>query len=182
MLVNVLVMAQQMFFNQHDLALSIVLLLFGVIIATTFGIFVAATVTDGLRQLAETAQALAEGDLSARVRVPGRDEVSQVALAFNEMAEQLQQAACQREELEVLRRDLIAWTSHDLRTPLTSIRAMIEALHDGVVDDPETRTGGVAAAPVFREIAENTVKLLDIPPIPEDLTYVFNEEIPDVEQ
>ena len=138
MLVNVLVMAQQMFFNQHDLALSIVLLLFGVIIATTFGIFVAATVTDGLRQLAETAQALAEGDLSARVRVPGRDEVSQVALAFNEMAEQLQQAACQREELEVLRRDLIAWTSHDLRTPLTSIRAMIEALHDGVVDDPET--------------------------------------------
>lgn len=138
MLVNVLVMAQQMFFNQHDLALSIVLLLFGVIIATTFGIFVAATVTDGLRQLAETAQALAEGDLSARVRVPGRDEVSQVALAFNEMAEQLQQAARQREELEVLRRDLIAWTSHDLRTPLTSIRAMIEALHDGVVDDPET--------------------------------------------
>ncbi|MCB1102614.1 MAG: penicillin-binding protein 2 [Kiritimatiellae bacterium] len=51
-----------------------------------------------------------------------------------------------------------------------------------VVDDPETRTGGVAATPVFREIAENTVKLLDIPPIPEDLTYVFNEEIPDVEQ
>ncbi|GJM43067.1 MAG: hypothetical protein DHS20C20_33490 [Ardenticatenaceae bacterium] len=35
-----------------------------------------------------------------------------------------------------MRKDLIAWTSHDLRTPLTSIRAMIEALHDGVVDDP----------------------------------------------
>ena len=52
--------------------------------------------------------------------------------------QQLQDAAAQREELDRLRQDLIAWTSHDLRTPLTSIRAMIEALHDGVVDDPET--------------------------------------------
>ena len=48
------------------------------------------------------------------------------------------QAEAQRSELETLRRDLIAWTSHDLRTPLTSIRAMVEALHDGMVNDPAT--------------------------------------------
>jgi signal transduction histidine kinase len=72
------------------------------------------------------------------VPVTGRDEVAQVSLAFNEMADQLQQAERQREELEVLRRDFIAWTSHDLRTPLTSIRALIEALYDGVVSDTET--------------------------------------------
>jgi signal transduction histidine kinase len=50
----------------------------------------------------------------------------------------LQQAAAQQAELEKMRRDLIAWASHDLRTPLTSIRAMIETLHDGVVQDPAT--------------------------------------------
>lgn len=137
-LVNVLVLAGLMFVNEHDLALSIVLLLFAAIIATSYGIFVAASVADHLRQLAGTAQKVAEGDLAARVNVTGRDEVAQAARAFNEMAAQLQQSAAERREVEELRRDLIAWTSHDLRTPLTSIRAMIEALHDGVVSDEET--------------------------------------------
>lgn len=136
--VNVLVMAGQMFFSPHDLALSIVLLVFALMIATTFGFFVASTVTNSLRVLASRAEAIAAGDLGAHVPVTGRDEVAQVSLAFNEMADQLQQAERQREELEVLRRDFIAWTSHDLRTPLTSIRALIEALYDGVVSDTET--------------------------------------------
>jgi len=136
--VNVLVMAGQMFFSPHDLALSIVLLVFALMIATTFGFFVASTVTNSLRILASKAQAIAGGDLGARTPVTGRDEVAQVSLAFNEMADQLQRAERQRAELEVLRRDLIAWTSHDLRTPLTSIRALIEALNDGVVSDTET--------------------------------------------
>jgi signal transduction histidine kinase len=136
-LFNVWVMQMQMFVSEHDLILSGVLLLFAAVIATTFGVFVAASVTDGLRQLATTAQRVAEGDLAARVSINGRDEVARVGQAFNEMAAQLQQAAAQRQELDTLRRDLIAWTSHDLRTPLTSIRAMIEALHDGLVDDPE---------------------------------------------
>lgn len=136
-LVNVWIMSERMFFNdEHDLILSGVLLVFAAVIATTFGIFVAASVTDGLRQLARTAQQIAEGDLTARVSISGRDEVAMVGNTFNEMAEQLQQTAQEREELEQMRRDLIAWTSHDLRTPLTSIRAMIEALHDGVVNDP----------------------------------------------
>lgn len=138
MFVNVLVMAQEMFFNAHDLALSIVLLVFAVLLVATFGIFVAATATDGLRKLAKSTQQVAEGDLSVRVEVSGQDEVAQVAVAFNEMAARLQEAEQQRQEVENLRRDLIAWTSHDLRTPLTSIRAMIEALHDGIVDDSET--------------------------------------------
>lgn len=137
-LTNVWVMARLMFVSYHDLILAGILILFAAIIATTFGIFVASSLTDGLRQLAGTARRVAAGDLSARAAVPGRDEVSQAAAAFNEMAVQLEQAARQRQEVEALRRDLIAWTSHDLRTPLTSIRVMIEALHDGVVDDPET--------------------------------------------
>ncbi|MEJ2747020.1 MAG: HAMP domain-containing sensor histidine kinase [Anaerolineae bacterium] len=137
-LFNVWVMSQQMFASEHDLLLSGVLLLFAAIIATTFGVFAAASLTNGLRQLAHSAQAIAAGDLAVRVEVTGRDEVAQVGRVFNEMAAQLQQAEAQRAELETLRRDLIAWTSHDLRTPLTSIRAMVEALHDGLVADQET--------------------------------------------
>ncbi|HSM54799.1 MAG TPA: ATP-binding protein [Candidatus Sulfomarinibacteraceae bacterium] len=137
-LVNVLVMAGLMFVSEHDLALSLVLMLFAAIIAMTYGLFVSSSVADGLRELAQTARAVARGKLDARVPVTGRDEVAQAAVAFNEMAEQLEAAARQRTEVDKLRQDLIAWTSHDLRTPLTSIRAMVEALHDGIVSDEET--------------------------------------------
>jgi signal transduction histidine kinase len=134
-LFNVGILQQQMFVSQHDLILGGVLLLFAGIIATTFGIFVATSVSDDLRQISSTAQSLADGDLSARVSVGGRDEVAQVGIAFNEMAGQLQQVDKQREELDRLRRDLIAWASHDLRTPLTSIRVRVEALNDGMIED-----------------------------------------------
>ncbi|MGD8805079.1 MAG: ATP-binding protein [Chloroflexota bacterium] len=155
-LFNVWVMARLMFVNTHDLTLAGVLLLFAAIIATTFGVFVAASVTDGLRHLAGTANRLASGDLGARAKVTGRDEISQVAASFNAMAAQLQNAEEERLELENLRRDLIAWTSHDLRTPLTSMRVMVEALHDGVVDDEETRQR------YYRTILAEVVSLKDL--------------------
>jgi signal transduction histidine kinase len=137
-LFNVWIMSMRMFASPHDLLLSGILLAFAAIVATSFGVFVAANLNHGLRELADSAQQIAGGNLQARVAIKGRDEVARAGAAFNEMADQLQAAENQRAELEKLRRDLIAWTSHDLRTPLTSIRAMIEALHDGVVTDPAT--------------------------------------------
>jgi signal transduction histidine kinase len=53
------------------------------------------------------------------------------------MAHQLQAADQKQRQLESMRRDLIAWVSHDLQTPLASVRAVLEALSDGVVDEPE---------------------------------------------
>ena len=138
-LLNVWIMARLMFIEPHDLTLAGILLVFAVIIATTFGIFVSASVTDSLRNLADSAQQLAQGNLTERAAVRGRDEIALVARSFNEMASQLELADQKRTEVENLRRDLIAWTSHDLRTPLTSIRVMIEALRDGLVEDEETR-------------------------------------------
>jgi signal transduction histidine kinase len=137
-LFNVWIMSMRMFASPHDLLLSGILLAFAAIVATSFGIFVSANLNRGLSELADSAQQIADGHLEARVTIKGRDEVARAGTAFNEMAVQLQEAEKQRAELEKLRRDLIAWTSHDLRTPLTSIRAMIEALHDGVVSEQET--------------------------------------------
>jgi two-component system, OmpR family, sensor histidine kinase SaeS len=138
-LLNVWIMAELMFVDDHDLTLAGILLIFAVVIATTFGIFVSASVTDSLRILAHSARKLASGDLSARVKVIGQDEVAVVAQSFNDMAAKLEIADQKRKEIESLRRDLIAWTSHDLRTPLTSIRVMVEALNDGLVEDDENR-------------------------------------------
>jgi signal transduction histidine kinase len=102
------------------------------------GYFLSSTVTMRINLLKEAAQKLAEGDLQTRVPVSGRDEVSALAITFNQMAEQLQTADQKQRELEHLRNDLIAWVGHDLQTPLASMRAILEALSDGVVEDPES--------------------------------------------
>ncbi|HEY3474662.1 MAG TPA: HAMP domain-containing sensor histidine kinase [Anaerolineales bacterium] len=134
---NVWFSAQLMFASEHDLLLAIVLLFFASGIAMILGYFLSSTVTERINLLTGAAQKLARGDLQTRVPVSGRDEVSALASAFNQMAEQLQVADQKQRELESLRRDLIAWVGHDLQTPLTSMRAILEALADGVVDEPE---------------------------------------------
>jgi len=95
-------------------------------------------VTDRLGLLKGAAESLAQGNLETRVDVAGRDELASLGSAFNQMAAQLQVSAEKQRELERMRNDLIAWVGHDLQTPLASMRAILEALADGVVDDPET--------------------------------------------
>ena len=134
---NVWFSAELMFASEHDLLLATVLLVFAGGIATILGYFLSSTVTERVNLLKSAAERLARGDLQTRVPVSGRDEVAALSTAFNMMAEQLQAADQRQRELESLRRDLIAWVSHDLQTPLTSMRAILEALADGVVDEPE---------------------------------------------
>ena len=135
---NVWLTARLMFASQHDLLLATVLLLFAGGIAAAIGYFFSSALTRRVARLEEAAQAIAEGDLETRLPVEGRDEIASLARTFNEMAAQLQSAAQKQQQAETLRRDLIAWVSHDLQTPLASIRAIVEALADGVVDDPAT--------------------------------------------
>jgi signal transduction histidine kinase len=134
---NVWFSAQLMFASQHDLMLAIVLLVFAGGIAMILGYFLSSTVTERINLLKGAAEKLAGGDLQTRVPVTGHDEVAALSTTFNKMAEQLQTADQKQRELEGLRRDLIAWVSHDLQTPLASMRAILEALSDGVVDEPE---------------------------------------------
>ena len=135
---NVWFSAKLMFASPHDLLLSIVLLVFAGGMAMALGYFLSSTVVDRIHLLKKAAEKLAHGNLETRVLVSGRDEVSTLAESFNQMATQLQVADERQRELERLRTDLIAWVSHDLQTPLASIRAILEALYDGVVEDPET--------------------------------------------
>ncbi len=134
---NVWFSAAMMFADEHDLLLAIVLLVFAGGIAMILGYFLSSTVTDRVNLLKGAAEHLAQGNLQTRVPIQGHDEVSALATAFNQMAEQLQTADQKQRELENMRRDLIAWISHDLQTPLASMRAILEALLDGVVDEPE---------------------------------------------
>jgi signal transduction histidine kinase len=136
--INVWVTARLMFINQHDLTLATLLLLFATGIAMALGYFLSATLGDNLRALAQGAREIARGRLDTRVNIAGNDETADLSRSFNHMAVQLEAAAHKQQELDILRRDLIAWIGHDLRTPLASVRAIVEALADGVVEDPAT--------------------------------------------
>jgi signal transduction histidine kinase len=136
--INVWLAAQRMFISEHDLSLAGLLLVFAGAVAIAFGYTLALGVTDSLRKVAQGAGAIAQGQLATRVPVEGNDEVAALAAEFNRMAAQLEEMETMRRQLDAARRDLIAWASHDLRTPLASIRAMIEALVDDLVTDPET--------------------------------------------
>ena len=88
-----------------------------------------------VERLRGAADELARGDLTARAPESGPAELSELGRAFNQMAEQLG-------ELFDARRELVAWASHDLRTPLAAMQAMVEALEDGI-GDPERYLGSL---------------------------------------
>lgn len=136
-LLNVFIIAQLMFLSTaHDLKLLVAVLGFSAIVTVFFSLWVASTVAARLGLVAAGIGALAAGDYGARVTVGGGDEVARLAEDLNGLARRLQAAETQRQALERERRELTAAVSHDLRTPLASIRAMIEALDDQVVADP----------------------------------------------
>ncbi|MCB9453002.1 MAG: HAMP domain-containing protein [Anaerolineaceae bacterium] len=135
---NVWVTARLMFIDDHDLSLTAILLVFAGGAALGFGYFISNALTERIMMVADGARQLSKGDLSTRVAVQGNDELAGLATTFNMMATQLQELDTAKRQLEQSRRDLVAWVSHDLRTPLASIRLVISALRDGVVSDTET--------------------------------------------
>ncbi len=137
-LINIWVTARLMFIDQHDLALGTLLLIFAGGVSIAFGFFLSNSITQDLKDLVEGAEEISQGNFDTRVEVEGEDEIAQLGQAFNEMAIQLEKADAEKRALEEARRNLIAWASHDLRTPLTSLKVMLDALAEGVVDDPST--------------------------------------------
>ena len=144
-LVNVGVGAYSMFLSSHDMGILILLLGFALFLSLTFGYLLSEMLTASLRSVARGAMEVANGDLTVRVAVPEGDELGDLARAFNGMADKVEAAFQMERELEQARRDVeqarrdvIAGVSHDLRTPLASLQAMIEAVHDGIVSDPPT--------------------------------------------
>jgi len=90
-------------------------------------LLVARSLSAGVERLACATARFSRGELTARAPETGPRELAQLGSSFNEMAERI-------EELFDARRQLVAWASHDLRTPLASLKAMLEAVEDGLVE------------------------------------------------
>ena len=133
---NVFVTARLMFASDHDLRLAAVLLIFAGGIATALGYFLSTALSEKIQWVGRAAAAIAEGKRNVRVEVVGRDELAELGHTFNRMVARLEEAERHQLETEQLRRNLLAWIGHDLRTPLASIQALVEALTDGFVTEP----------------------------------------------
>lgn len=96
------------------------------IVAIALSLFFSRNVIAPVRAMSLASQRIADGRYDERVRVNGTDELAQLALYFNQMAEKLNQ-------IETMRRRLIGDVSHELRTPLTAIKGSMEGLMDGVL-------------------------------------------------
>jgi signal transduction histidine kinase len=104
--------------------------LIGAVIALLLGILLSRTLTRPIRELTQATHAVSEGDLSQQVPVRSKDELGELAKAFNKMSAQLSRSVNTRKQMT-------ADIAHELRTPLSLILGHAEAVHDGVL--PPTR-------------------------------------------
>jgi len=109
--------------------------------------------TSPLREMTAAAKAMARGDYSTRVRATSRDEVGQLAEAFNTMSTDLEAA-------DTYRRELIGNVSHELKTPIAALRAVLENIADGVTE-PDPRTLAVALRQT-EKLGDLVSELLDL--------------------
>jgi signal transduction histidine kinase len=122
----VLLSGVAMFSSGHDVTILAVATA-AATAALVASLLVGGSILRSLERVRTASSHLARGDLSARAPGGGPAELADLAASFNEMAENL-------EGLFDARRQLVAWASHDLRTPLASMQAMLEAFEDGLAE------------------------------------------------
>ncbi len=121
------------------------------VLSVLLALFLSRSVAAPLRRIASTAEAIARGETDARVPISGPTEVHALARSFNTMADQV-------EATQQSQRDFVANVSHDLKTPLTSIRGFSQALLDGTASTPEATARAVH---VIHEEAEHMRRMVD---------------------
>jgi len=138
-LANLGVLAAFMFVDPHDALLMATLLAYSAGAGIAAAVMVARSAATAVDRLTGTARELAGGNLEARTGpLAAGPELEALAEALDDMAERLLASLTRERAVEARRRDLITAVSHDLRTPLAGLRAMVESIDEGVVDDPST--------------------------------------------
>ncbi|MDZ7674007.1 MAG: ATP-binding protein [Acidimicrobiales bacterium] len=131
--VGVVLAAYAMFVSSHDLGALLVVLLASSTSAVVLAVRFGSRISTASQDLEGLARRLGDGDLILVGDVPVAQELRRLAEELQVASERLEEARRRERCMETSRRELIAWVSHDLRTPLAGIRAMVEALEDGVV-------------------------------------------------
>ncbi|AJF68986.1 sensor histidine kinase [Streptomyces vietnamensis] len=136
MLAGTLAVAQAMFLSAHDLWVVTVVVAMAALVSLGTALVLGRWVVGRSRALARAARDFGDG---GRFSAPDGAATAELAALSRELAAtsaKLDASRRRERSLEASRRELVAWISHDLRTPLAGLRAMAEALEDGMADDP----------------------------------------------
>lgn len=127
--------ARAMFISDHDFGVMLLVALVGGAVALGFAVVVGAAISAWSHRLRDEARRFGDsGDFAPIGSSP--TELQELSEELVRTSERLREAREQEQRLEASRRELISWVSHDLRTPLAGLRAMTEALEDGLAEDP----------------------------------------------
>ncbi len=133
-LVAVVAIAALMFVSDENAVMIAVLVAFSGVIAVRAAQLVSAGVLRDVEAVRDGLIAVGEGERSMRIETSSRDELAELAEAANSMIERLAAEERARDAAEAARRHLVVAVSHDLRTPITSLRLLAEAVGDDIVD------------------------------------------------
>jgi two-component system, OmpR family, sensor histidine kinase BaeS len=111
-----------------------------------------------LEELVDASGRLAGGDLTARVKVGGLSETAVLGSAFNEMADELQRRAGERDQLERTKDEFVLTASHELRSPLTSVQGFAELL---VLEREELTPKQAETVEIILDNTRHLVRLLN---------------------
>jgi signal transduction histidine kinase len=128
--------ARAMFLSDHDFQVVLWVVVAAGLVATGFAILIARQVIADSKAMQVAARSLGESGVFD-TPVPSSAELAKLAAELKATSDKLAASRARERSLETSRRELIAWVSHDLRTPLAGLRAMAEALEDDIADDPQ---------------------------------------------
>jgi signal transduction histidine kinase len=136
-LANLILASRMMFVSSHDAQVLGILVAFSVAAGIGTAVALSRSSRAGIERLMATVRRLARGDMSARVgEIYAEPELRTLAQTLDDMAARLERSIEHERAVESMRRDLLTAVSHDLRTPLASIKAISEALEQGVIEQP----------------------------------------------
>ncbi|MFJ1704762.1 sensor histidine kinase [Kitasatospora sp. NPDC088346] len=136
MTAGTLAVAQAMFLSHHDLGVVITVTSMAAVVSLVTAALLGRQVVAGSRALTVAARTVGSEEGFSAPRRPLGSELAELSAELAATSARLAESRRREQALEHSRRELIAWISHDLRTPLAGLRAMAEALEDGVAEDP----------------------------------------------
>ncbi len=139
-LVALLVIGLLMVLSGHDVALVAAIVVAAGVLGAIAAKLIAGAILDDVESIRDGLGAVGRGQRDVVIETTARDELAELADAANAMIVRLRTEEAAREQSDAARRDLVAAVSHDLRTPITSLRLLAEAVDDEVVDGELRRT------------------------------------------
>ncbi|WP_458110977.1 HAMP domain-containing histidine kinase [Arthrobacter sp. R1-13] len=127
-----------MFISARDLEVMWYILAIAAVVAVAMSLMLGARVSRNARALADAARDLGRGKKAGTAIPVMSSELAALADELQLSSKRLEESRQREAAVEKSRRELVSWISHDLRTPLASMRAMAEALEDGMAEEPDT--------------------------------------------